>query len=890
MLAAMNIHQLPVHAALASLRSSGDGLTGAEAARRLAHFGPNRLEQTRRRPLVVRFAREFTHFFAVVLWLAALLAFIADLNGPGQGMRALAVAIVAVIVVNGLFSFWQEYRAEEAFLALQRLLPQAVTALRDGAPALVPADTLVPGDIVFVEAGQNIPADCRVTQAFALRVNVATITGEAHAVTRVAEPSSEPDALHSRNALLAGTSVVGGSARAVVVATGMRTEFGRIARLAQATEEAPSPLQRELAALSRVIAVLAVAAGVLVFVIGHSLGVPQWANFVFAIGIIVANVPEGLLPTVTLSMAMGSRRMARRNVLVRRLSSVETLGAATVICTDKTGTLTENRMAARTIFDLGGFADPSPPAPVRHTRLFECARRCHDLKDTGQPGARWIGDPMEIALVEMALPVVGEDAPKVDEIPFDSDRKRLVTIHHTDGGTVLYAKGALETVLPTCRWVSHPGGRRPLGSAEVQAFVAAQTSLAEKGLRVLAFAHRDLAEPYDVTTVERDLVLDALVGLEDPPRPEVPNAIARCRGAGIRVVMVTGDHPQTAIAIGREIGLFAGAEPVVVTGDQLHRMSDAQLWAALDAPDVAFARVGADQKLRIVTMLQRHGNVVAATGDGVNDAPALRAADIGIAMGLTGTDVARQSADMVLLDDDFANIVHAVEEGRAVYDNVRKFLTYILTSNVPELVPYLAFAFFGTPLALTILQILAVDLGTDMVPALGLGAEKAEPGVMDRPPRAKGQRVLTPSLLARAYLFLGPLEAVAAMSAFFFVLPRAGYAAATTACLGAIVVTQLVNVHLCRSTRASAFVSARQWNGLIVAGMATEVLLMLAIAYTPAGRAVFATEPIGVAAWLFIAPFALGMLGSDELRKWIVRTRARRRERTGATVCQLQPH
>jgi magnesium-transporting ATPase (P-type) len=469
---------------------------------------------------------------------------------------------------------------------------------------------------------------------------------------------------------------------------------------------------------------------------------------------------------------------------------------------------------------------------------------------------------------------VPDDAPKVDEIPFDSDRKRLVTVHRTGKGLVLYVKGALEKVLPACRWVSDTPGSQALTSKHAQAFNDAQLAMAEKGLRVLAFAHRQLPDAYDSARLEEDLVLDALVGLEDPPRPEVPAAITRCHGAGIRVVMVTGDHPQTAVAIGREIGLF-GADPLVITGDQVGRMSDVQMWAALEAPDVLFARVGADQKLRIVTTLQRHRAIVAATGDGVNDAPALRAADIGIAMGVTGTDVARQAADMVLIDDNFASIVSGIEEGRAVYDNIRKFLTYILTSNVPELVPYLASAFFKMPLALTILQILAVDLGTDIVPALGLGAEKAEPGVMERPPRSRDDGVLTPALLTRAYLFLGGFEALAAMAAFVFVLPRAGYIPATTACLGAIVAMQIVNVHLCRSTLESVFTSARRWNALIMAGIATEIVLMLVIAYTPVGNAVFSTAPIDARAWLFMVPFAAAMLAAEELRKWIVRASAR---------------
>jgi len=340
--------------------------------------------------------------------------------------------------------------------------------------------------------------------------------------------------------------------------------------------------------------------------------------------------------------------------------------------------------------------------------------------------------------------------------------------------------------------------------------------------------------------------------------------------------MLTGDHPTTAVAIGREIGLFGAVDPLVLTGDQVSRMSDAQMWVALETPDVLFARVGADHKLRIVTTLQRHRAIVAATGDGVNDAPALRAADIGIAMGVTGTDVARQAADMVLLDDNFASIVSAIEEGRAVYDNIRKFLTYILTSNVPELVPYLAFAFFDMPLALTILQILVVDLGTDIVPALGLGTEKAEPDVMTRPPRSRTDRVLTPWLLARAYLFLGGFEALAAMAAFVFVLPRAGYVPATTACLGAIVVMQMVNVHLCRSPQESVFSSLGRWNALIWVGIAVEVVLMLLIAYTPVGNALFATAPIDADAWLVVVPFAAAMLAAEEVRKRVVRAPGRR--------------
>jgi magnesium-transporting ATPase (P-type) len=437
-------------------------------------------------------------------------------------------------------------------------------------------------------------------------------------------------------------------------------------------------------------------------------------------------------------------------------------------------------------------------------------------------------------------------------------------------------------VLPLCSRVQWDARTVPLDAAARQAFLQAQDAMAGHGLRVLAFAHA--AVPDGAAASEDGLTLSGIVGLEDPPRPEVPQAIARCEEAGIRVVMVTGDHPHTAEAIAREIGLVRSARPVVITGDRLRRMKPAQLQLALDAPEILFARVAAEQKMLIVAALQKKGEIVAVTGDGVNDAPALKTADIGIAMGISGTDVAKQAADIVLLDDNFASIVDAVEEGRSVFDNLRKFLTYILTSNIPELVPYLAFVLFRIPLPLTIMQILAVDLGTDILPALALGAEKPDPAVMKRPPRPRTERLLNWPLVARAYLFLGVVQAVAALSAFFFVLNGGGwvygdvmgrtdplYMEATTACLMAIVVSQVVNVFLCRHPRRSAFAFGLGSNPLILWGVAAELALLLAIVYTPAGNAVFGTAPLAASAWLFVLPFALGMLALEEARKAVVR-------------------
>ncbi len=902
----MKIHHLTADAALQSLRTGRDGLSAAEAARRLKEFGANRIERVRTERAWQRLAHGFTHLLALILWLAAALAFFAEVRAPGQGMGVLGVAILIVIFINGLFSFWQEHRTEQALAALQKLLPHQVKVSRNGRLAPLPAAELVPGDIVWLEAGDDVPADCRVLEAFDARVNNATITGESVPLPRDAQPSAVEDVLRARNLLLAGTALVAGEARAAVFATGMRTEFGKIAHLTQATGAVLSPLQREIARLSRVLALIAMALGVLFFFIGQALGLTFWANLLFAVGIIVANVPEGLLPTVTLALAMSGQRMARRNVLIRSLPSVETLGCATVILSDKTGTLTQNRMEVKRLYAAGSLHAPGDTGLAALAAPFlDIARHCHSLKPAGARGLGYLGDPMEIALVQLAEQAqpAAVHHPKRDEIPFDSERRRLSTLHDTPAGLALYTKGALESLLPLCRQAQPNAGAEPLTPEIVARFTNAERDMAQEGLRVLALAWRPVSalEHHDdamdgggraasgtkAEELERDLILVGLVGFRDPPRPEVPAAVRTCREAGIRVIMVTGDHPHTAAAIAREIGLVQSGTPHVIAGDELRRLSDAELQLALDTPEVQFARVSADQKLRLVQAFKRKGETVAATGDGVNDAPALKQADIGIAMGLTGTDVAREAAHMVLLDDNFASIVAAVEEGRAVYANIRKFLTYILTSNVPEIVPYLAFVLFKIPLPLTIIQILAVDLGTDMLPALALGAEPPEPGTMRRPPRPRRERLLNGPLLLRAYGWLGLMEAAAAMAAFFFVLRAAGwnygeplaandplYLQATTACLSAIIVMQVVNLFLCRSEREPAFGRRPFANRLILFGLGVEIALILAIDYTLPGNRLFGAAPIPIEVWLFVLPFAGGLFALEELRKRIVRRAA----------------
>ncbi|MGB4782914.1 cation-translocating P-type ATPase, partial [Candidatus Methylomirabilis sp.] len=739
----MQIHRLSPEEALKALGTTVQGLSEAEAERRLSEFGPNELQAAERIPVLAMLGRQCTHFLAILLWTAAALAFVADWMKPGEGMDLLGWAIIGVVGVNALFSFVQEYKAERAIIALRRLLPMRVKVLRTGEVMETSASILVPGDVAILAEGDRVPADGRVIAAVQFRVNNAPLTGESVPKTRTAVAATEGPLVESDNVVFAGTTVLSGTARVVIFATGMSTEFGKIAHLTSGVEAEMSPLQQEIRKVTRLIAAISIGIGLAFFGLGVLMGRSFWENFVFAVGLLVANVPEGLLPTVTLALAVSGQRMAKRKALIKNLVSVETLGCATVICTDKTGTLTENRMAVtrmyidgREIRVSGGSVTTEAGGPVtpdllrQWAPLFAIAVGCnnasHHHDREGAAASTFVGDPTEIALLECAaalLPNGPDVSPRVGEFPFDADRKRMTTIHATASASrVAYVKGAPESVLPICRCVLRDGRVMGLGEAEREAIVDRLNAFAGSALRVLALAYRELPEVAQLPSMEEtegDLTFVGLIAMYDPPRPEVPDAVARCRRAGIKPVMITGDNSRTALAIGRAIGMVHGNEALVLEGSQVERMRDEELKAALASPEILFARMTPTQKMRVVTLLQEIGEVVAVTGDGVNDAPALKKADIGVAMGIAGTDVAKEAADIVLLDDNFATIVGAVEEGRAVYENIRKFITYILASNIPEIVPYLASVVFQIPLLLTVVQILGVDLGTDMLPALG---------------------------------------------------------------------------------------------------------------------------------------------------------------------------
>jgi len=681
----------------------------------------------------------------------------------------------------------------------------------------------------------------------------------------------------------------------------MATEFGRIAELTQQGAEKPSPLELELRRVTRLVALVSFGLGSLFFVVAGFLGMGLEERFVFAIGVTVANVPEGLLPTVTLALALGTQRMARRNALVRRLSSVETLGETTVICTDKTGTLTENEMTVERIWipdhgwfevegagyePFGRFRQNGRVADPRSLReLLRCALLCNDARlATGPAGVEVVGDPTEAALVVVAekggLRHEHEAArrPRVDEIPFDAERKRMTTVHLVGGRRVAYVKGAADVIVP----------RTTLAPEEQKAALAAAEKMERAALRVLAFARRILPEgAEEAGDVECELEFLGVAGMLDPPRPEVPQAIASCRAAGIRVIMVTGDSGYTAEAVARRIGLVQNRAHVIGPAD-LDALDDDSLRGRLAEHDVIFARISAEQKLRLARVLRAGGEIVAMTGDGVNDAPALKEADIGIAMGRSGTDVARETADMVLLDDNFASIVAAIEEGRAVYDNIRRFAAYHFCSNVGELVPFLAWGFSGgaIPLPLTVMQVLAIDLGTDMLPAIALGTERAEPGTMARPPRPRGERLLSRKVLTRVYGFVGLLEGVGAMTSFFVgyllggwrppsAFPDAGnaYYQATTMTQTAIVMGQVGAGQAMRTERRSVFSVGLFSNRFLLVGIAFELALAVALVYVPGLNRAFHQAPIPAWWWLPLIVWAPVVFFAEEARKAIVRRR-----------------
>ena len=892
-----------IDALLRDLRTSRDGLAPREVERRLIQYGRNQIARREVRGHLRELARQFTHPLAALLWVAALLALI-------SGSVALAIAIVAVIVLNAVFAFVQELQAERATEALAEMLPPHVRVRRAGAPLEIDAATLVPGDVMLLAEGDRLSADGRLIEG-SLEVDMAALTGESQPVVRTTERTRRSASmLEAEDLVFSGTLCTAGEAEAVVYATGMGTQLGRIAALSERVRGEISPLQAQVNRAAQLIAIVALAAGALFLVLGvTAAGLGLTSALTFAIGLLVANVPEGLLPTITLSLAVGVRRMAKRRALVKRLTAVETLGSTDVICTDKTGTLTEGRMTVRVLWADGAELDLTQPGLERvgdrepFSAVLRTAVRCNNASlQRDHDGWRRSGDPSESALL-VAAAELGEDVETLladrdrarrHAYHFDARLKRMTTLDREGDERLWYhTKGAPLELLERCSDVRGADGDRPITDSERDAIRATFERYAGRGLRVLGFAERHV-EAGGVSRrelAESDLTFLGLAAMEDPPRPGVADAVANCRRAGIRIIVITGDHALTAEAIARQVGIVRGT-PRVVSGVDVDAMREDELEALVDAGDeLIIARSSPETKLHVVDALRARGHTVAMTGDGVNDAPALRRADIGVAMGASGTEVAREAATMVLTDDSFASIVASVEEGRVVYENIRKFVTYIFAHATPEIVPFLIYALAGgaIPLPLTALQILAIDLGTETLPALALGREPAEPGIMDRPPRARERGIISRSLLARSWIYLGVLEAVLVTAGFFWVLVRAGwspgdatgagsalhhdYLVATTMTFAGIVACQVGTAFAARTTEASLAAIGPFSNRLLLWGIAFELLFAAAVIYLPPLQDAFGFAPLSATDVLPLLAFPPLVWGSDELRRWVIRRR-----------------
>ncbi len=866
-------HVIAPAEALERLGSDAEaGLTSEEAARRLAESGPNELRRGEKTPAWRMFLGQFNDFMIWVLMAAVVIS-------AAEGQTLEAIAITAILVLNGVLGFIQEYRAEKSLEALKQMSAPTATIIRDGAEQEIAARELVPGDIVLIESGDKIPADGRLVDDAALRVEEASLTGESRPASKHTGATCEIECvLGDRiNLVFAGTSVAVGRGRYVVTDTAQDTQMGRIADLIAAQEDEKTPLQRELKSVGKKIALLVLAIAAIVFAVGVwqawratgetfaiALGQESFRSrltvaLLVAISLAVAAIPEGLPAIVTVALSLGVRTMAERNAIVRKLHAVETLGSTSFICSDKTGTLTRNEMTVRRLIvgcdlvevlaDWGLAPEDHTPDDADQNLLLEIAASCNDAHFTAD--GTLVGDPTETALIVAADELHGgRRRPKrTAEVPFDSERKRMTTVHAVDGVRVAYMKGGGDVVLGLCSHALLHGETVPMTDELRESLHQRNAVLASSGFRTLAFAYRPLDETQLTDeSLESSMTYVGIMGLVDPPRAEVAEAIDVCHKAGISVAMVTGDHALTARAIGAEIGLLEGKQ--VLTGVELSRLTDDELFEVVEDVRI-YARVDPEHKLRIVDALKRRGHTVAMTGDGVNDAPALKKADIGVAMGRVGTDVSREAADMVLADDNFATIVDAVRQGRAVYDNLKKFILFLLSCNVSEVLIIFITTFFADTPALLPLQILWINLVTDGFPALALGVDPASPRVMERKPRDAKESVLAPRRQAQV-LWQGALITLAGLIMYVwadFFMPGHSPERAQTMLFAAMVFTQLVHAFSFRSeTRSifSAYSLKNKWLNLSFVG---SLVLQMVVIYAPPFQRVFSTHPLSLSDW-----------------------------------------
>jgi len=890
------------------LGTSSNGLTSEEAKKRLVKYGSNTLIEKKQMPMAYRFIAHLKDLFSILLLLASLLSAVA-------GMWQLSLIILFIVLVNTIFSLFQEWRAEKAMATLKSWMPEYAKVIRNGELQKILVSELVPGDVIVLEEGDRVPADARLVEAFDLWTNNVPLTGESEPQPRTAKSAKIADSAYidAPNIVFMSTSVARGRGKAVAFATGMNTKFGQIAGLTQEIAEEASPLQKEIAYTAKYDFVLAVVVGIVFFFISMTwLHMELYSSILFMIGVMVACVPEGLQVTVSSALAINVLKMVKQNVLVKRLSAVQTLGSVTVICTDKTGTITKGEMTVKKIWINDKTIEVSGVGYAPHgdftfngkiiekesgteiEKLLEVSALCNSAKvePPSDKNKSWniIGDPTDGALLVAALKYdlnvqsTLAQKPIIRIIPFDSKRKRMTTIHKFNNNLVIYTKGAPRSILSICSKIAVNNTIEALTKERIRGVENKIREFASEGLRVIAVAYKELSENESLSgNVEQDMILVGLAAMKDPPRPEVKDAVKLAKDAGIKIVIITGDYGPTAQAIAEEVGIVDATGCRIIRGIDLDAMSDESIAEAAKKGNVIFARVSPEQKLRIVKILKQNGEVVAVTGDGANDAPSLKEADIGIAMGASGTDVAREAADMILLDDSFASIVKAVESGRAIYENIRKFIVYVFSHNWAELIPYLLYALLGIPLPLLVVQVLAIDLGIDVIPSLALSREPPESGIMQEPPRSLKERLFNAKIFLRS-LYVGVIIAAGAMIGCLSAWSAGGwhlgmqlpsdsliYIKGVTMTFAGIVIAQVGNVFACRTNKVSLFKTNPVSNKWIWLGVTAQIFILSFLVYVPPMQVLFGTTALTWVDWAFLATIAFVVVFAEEIRKWFGR-------------------
>ncbi|GFP26952.1 P-type Ca2+ transporter type 2C [Candidatus Hakubella thermalkaliphila] len=883
----MQWYKLTIKETLNSVGTTEYGLSDEEAESRLTKFGPNQIEEEERTPAWLLLLEQFKSFLIILLIIAAGISIVI-------GEHIEAIAIMVIVILAGVLGFIQGYRAEKALEALKKMAALGATVVRDGKEKEIPAEDLVPGDIISLRVGDKIPADGRLLEAINMKTDEAPLTGESQTVDKTTQvlPGHEVPVGDRKNMVFMGTNVTYGRGKAVIVATGMETEFGKIARMLQEVKEPKTPLQISIDRAAKWIGTLAIIVSAVIGLVGIFRGYSFLEMFIWVVALVVAIVPEALPAVMTITLALGVRRMVKRNVLIRKLQAVETLGSTSIICSDKTGTLTEDQMTVRKIWVNKRFIEVDgvgykptgnffiegkllDSQDIYLKKLLTIGALCNDSQLHNTPEGWTIrGDPTEGALLVAAakaginLEEIVSHNPRKEEIPFSSERKRMTTIHSTHNGIVANSKGALEVILDTCSYIYQDGAEREITHQDKENVLRCAHQMATGALRVLGMSYRVL-NGHSLKEVESDMVFVGMVGMIDPPRKEAKEAIEVCKGAGIKPIMITGDHKLTAEAIAKELGILKSG--LILTGTELGALTDGEFERIVEKVEV-YARVSPNHKLRVIDAFTKKARVVAMTGDGVNDAPALKKAAIGIAMGITGTDVSKEASDMILTDDNFVSIIRAVEEGRTIFANIRKFLTYLLTCNMGAVLAYVVAMLGGLPLPLTALQILFINLIMDGPLAITLGLELPEPGIMKQPPRNPKANILNRHSLF--YIFGVGFWICAVVLGVFIWAMGEGKEYAMTMFFVTLIMLRTFNAFNCRSATSSLFKLGLLTNRWLIPAFLLTMFVMFSILYVPFLQKIFEVVPLNLKDWSMAFLASVTVLIVVEITKFLQVTHA----------------